>query len=403
MVLPELTPRQRRALALAEALAARNAERAATHDRDGSFPHASYADMHASGYLRLVIPEEFGGAGADLFEMVLAQEQLGRGDGATALAAGMLIQLIGRLAEERSWPAPLFAEVCRTLVAEGGLINSVVTEPELGSISRGGLPRTTAIPAPGGWRVSGHKIFATGGPALRFMVVGVTIPPGPSTPHGETASVVVRADAPGVRLVATWGDSLGLRTAGNDDVFFDEVFVPEGWMVSRRPIGEPAAPGQLPGLNAWSLTVAAVYLGIGQAACDAACDYARNRRPPALTGPIAELPHIQQAIGQMQLQLEAARAVLYSAARTWAEHPALRPELAPQIAAAKYLATNAACAVSEAALRVAGGFSLTRALPLERYFRDARAGLFHPPQDDLALAILGRAALAAGAARGLAP
>lgn len=56
--------------------------------------------------------------------------------------------------------------------------------------------------------------------------------------------------------------------------------------------------------------------------------------------------------------------------------------------------SNAACEATEKALRVAGGFSLTKELPLERYFRDARAGLFQPPQDDLALGQIGRAALA---------
>lgn len=394
MLLDTLSERERRIVALADGLAARNAERAAAHDRDGSFPHASYADLHESGYLRLALPPEHGGEGASLFELVLAQERLGRGDGATALAAGMLVQLLGRVAEERSWPEPLFAAVCREIAAEGGLINSVVTEPELGSISRGGVPRTTAAPAPGGWRVDGHKIFATGGPALRFMLVGVSIAPHARAPQGETASAVVRADAPGVRMEPAWSDSLSLRTVGNDDVYLEGVFVPEGWLIGRRPIGG-AAPGQAPGLNGWGLTVAAAYLGVGQAACDAACDYANSRRPPSLPGPIADLAHIQQQIGQMQIGLDAARAVLHAAARAWAERPELRAALSPQIAAAKYLATNAACAASELALRVAGGFSLTRALPLERYFRDARAGLFNPPQDDLALALVGRAALAA--------
>jgi alkylation response protein AidB-like acyl-CoA dehydrogenase len=97
----------------------------------------------------------------------------------------------------------------------------------------------------------------------------------------------------------------------------------------------------------------------------------------------------------MQIELNAARAVLYDVTRTWVEHPAVRPTLSPQIATAKYLITNAACSVTEAALRIGGGFSLTRDLPLERYFRDARAGLFNPPQDDLALTIVGRAALRA--------
>jgi alkylation response protein AidB-like acyl-CoA dehydrogenase len=392
---PDLTPRQREIVALAAALGARNGERAARHDADGSFPHASYADMHESGYLRLALPRAYGGAGENLYTMVLAQEQLGRGDGATALGAAMLIQLVGRLAEEPSWPEPVFAEVCRALAAEGGLINSVVTEPELGSISRGGVPRTTAAPAPGGWRVRGHKIFATGGPALRYMVVGVALPPSEAAPQGEAASAIIRADAPGVRLEATWGDSLSLRTAGNDDVYLEDVFVPEGWVVWRKAVGAPAPAGQAPGTNGWSLTVAALYLGVGQAACDAACDYANSRRPPSLGGgAIAGLERIQQLVGRMQVRLDGARALLYAAARAWAARPELRPELAPQVAGAKHLAVAAACEASELALQVAGGFSLTRALPLERYFRDARAGLFNPPQDDLALGLIGRAALA---------
>lgn len=394
MSLMPLTASQARIVALARALAARNAERAASHDPSGSFPHASYADMHQAGYLRLAIPTAHGGAGASLFELVLAQEELARGDGATALAAGMLIQLIGKVAEEGGWPEPVFAAVCRELAADGGLINSVVTEPELGSISRGGVPRTTATPVAGGWQITGHKIFATGGPALRFLLVGVVVPPPAGGPAGETASAIVRADSAGVRHEATWGDSLGMRTAGNDDFVFEGAFVPEGWLFGRRPIGAPLPPGKAPGLSGWSLPIAAVYLGIGQAACDAACDYAADRRPPSLPGPIAELPHIQQWLGRMQVGLDAARAVIHATALAWEERPELRASLGPRVAAAKFLATSAACEATELALRVAGGFSMTRALPLERYFRDARAGLFNPPQDDLALAQVGRATLA---------
>ncbi len=394
MSLLPLSEREARIVALADSLAARNAERAARHDRDGSFPHASYADMHQAGYLRLAIPTAYGGEGGSVFELALAQERLARGDGATALAAGMLIQLVGKLAEEGGWPEPVFGAVCRELAAEGGLINSVVTEPELGSISRGGVPRTTATATAGGWLVSGHKIFATGGPALRFLVVGVVLPPSEAAPQGETASAIVRADAPGVAHLATWGDSMSMRTAGNDDFTFDQVFVPEGWLLGRRAVGAPVPAGKAPGMSGWSLPIAAVYLGIGQAACDAACDYASARRPPSLPGPIADLPHIQQWIGRMQVGLDAARAVIHETARAWDAAPELRPALGHRVAAAKYLATTAACEATELALRVAGGFSLTRALPLERYFRDARAGLFNPPQDDLALAQVGRAALA---------
>jgi alkylation response protein AidB-like acyl-CoA dehydrogenase len=387
------TPRQERFIALANELAGRLAERAAAHDRAGTFPLENYADLHESGYLRLVIPREYGGEGADIFEMVLAQERIGCGDGATGVAVGMLVQLLGRLAEERPWPASVFESVCRTIAAEGGLINSVVTEPELGSISRGGTPATQAQPVPGGWRISGHKIFATGAPALRFFVVGLTLPPDEQAPKGYVANAIVRAGSPGLRLESAWGASLSLRTSGSDDVYLEDVFVPDEWVVDRRPIGVALPPSKRPGLNAWGLTIAAVYLGIGQAACDAACEYANNRVPPSLGKPIAELPHIQQWIGTMQVQLDAARAILYNSAQAWEARPEDRNALAAQVAAAKYLCTNAACSASDLALRVAGGFSLTRSLPLERYFRDARAGLFQPPQDDLALGQIGRAAL----------
>ncbi len=391
------TPAQARIIAMADALALRFASRARTHDADSSFPHENWRDLHSSGYLRLVIPNAYGGEGASVLDMVIGQERLGRGCASTALGAGMLISVLGRAVELQSWPEPVLAEICRELAGEGGGLNNCVTETELGSISRGGTPLTQAERVPGGWQVSGHKIFVTGAPALRFLVTGLVLPPDDEAPGGWMASAIVRNPSPGLRIEETWRDALSLRAAGNDDVFYDKVFVRDAWVVERRPIG--AAPkGAPPGANPWALPVAAVYLGVGQAALETACDYARERVPPSLGAPIAGQPHIQQAIGSMQIALDAARTVLRDVARSWDEDAAARPVLAARIATAKYLATNAACTVTETALRVAGGFSLTAALPLERYFRDARAGLFAPPQDDLALGIAGRAALAARAA-----
>ena len=349
--------------------------------------------MHDAGYLRLVIPREYGGEGASVLDMTVAQERLGRGNASTALGAAMLISVLGRAIELRAWPEPVLAEVCRDLAEHGGGINNCVTETELGSVSRGGTPAARAERTEGGWLVSAHKIFVTAAPALRFLVTGVVLPADEAGPRGYTASAIVRAPSPGLRIEPTWAHSLALRSAGNDDVFYDKVFVPEAWLVERRAIGVAGKAG--PGANPWALPLAAVYLGIGQAALEVACDYARTRSPPALGAPIAGQPHIQQWLGSMQIALDAARTVLRDTARAWDEVPDERPALSARIATAKYLCTNAACTVTETALRVAGGFGLTQDLPLERYFRDARAGLFAPPQDDLALGIAGRAALAA--------
>ena len=388
-----LSETQRGMIATADRLARVFAGRAARHDPEGSFPHENFADLHEAGFLRLPMPAAYGGGNATVLDMTHALERLAHGDGSTALVAAMTMSLLGRIVEQQAWPEAILAEVCRTLVAEGGTLNTCVTEPELGSISRGGIPATTATPVQGGWLINGRKIFVTGAPASRFFVTAAVLPAHDGAPQGDLAQAIVRADTPGLRLTDTWHDAMSMRSCGNFDVDYQDVFVADDFVVDRRPIGVALPPERRPGADGWALTIAAVYLGIGQAACDAAADYANARTPPSLGRPIAEQPHIQQWIGQMTAVLDAARAVLYRAAEAWVARPELRAGFGPQIALAKHLCTNAACNATETALRVGGGFSLTRALVLERHFRDARAGLFQPPQDDLALGLIGRTAL----------
>jgi alkylation response protein AidB-like acyl-CoA dehydrogenase len=392
------TGRQRSVMQLAGDLAERFDQRVSQNDLQSVFPQENYRDLHDAGYLRLALPPEFGGDGADVFDMVLAQEILARGDASTALVTGMHLSLLGRVMDSGAWPQDVLAEICTTLAREGGTINNCVTEAELGSISRGGLPSMMGERVHGGWRVSGRKIFVTGAPVLRFLATAVVLPPSDASPQGELVSAIVERGSQGLSLEDTWSGALGLRGCGNYAVNYDAVFVPDARIVERVKIG---GERKRPGTSGWNLPLAAVYLGIGQAACDAACHYANNRVPAALGAPIAGQPHIQQWIGDMDVKLRAARTVLHDTARAWVERSASPAELAPSIAVAKFLCTNAACAVTETALRVAGGFSMTRALPLERYFRDARGGLFQPPQDDLALGMIGRAALDGERARGV--
>jgi alkylation response protein AidB-like acyl-CoA dehydrogenase len=384
------TDRQQAIMRLAGELAARFSERTVQNDPQSVFPQENYRDLHEAGYLRLALPKAYGGDGADVFDMVLAQEILARGDASTALVTGMHFSLLGRVKDGRAWPDDVLGDICTTIARDGGTINNCVTEAELGSISRGGLPSMAGERAEGGWRVTGRKIFVTGAPVLRFLATAVVLPPSDTAPQGELVSAIVEGGAPGLSIEDTWSGALGLRGCGNYAVNYDSVFVPDARIVERVKVG---GERKRPGTSGWNLPLAAVYLGIGQAACDAAAHYANNRVPAALGAPIAGQPHIQQWIGEMDVKLRAARAVLHDTARAWVEGGASPAELGASIATAKFLCTNAACAVTETALRVAGGFSMTRALPLERYFRDARGGLFQPPQDDLALGMIGRAAL----------
>ncbi len=371
-------------MAHVEALSVRFAERAPGHDRAGTFAFENVEDLRAAGLPRLPVPVELGGDGFNLYQCVQVLRRIARADASTALGLAMHFHVVGTLAETRAWPEAAFARLCREIVAHGVLVNSAASEPEMGSPSRGGLPATTATPVPGGFVITGYKRWVTYAPALRYFLVTAQL-------NGGIGVFAVANDAPGLTLIDNWGHSLSLRASGSFDVQLKDVFVPAEWHVEQREVGQ-AKRGGLPA--GWpTCAFAAVYLGVGEGALLALAEYAWQRTPTALGRPIAELPSLQRSIGQMDVTLRAARAVLEEVARRWSEHPAARPAMEAELAAAKHLCTNAAITVTDIALRAAGAGGLEASLPLERHFRDARAGLMHPPQDDRALEVIGKSVL----------
>ncbi|MBX3001964.1 MAG: acyl-CoA/acyl-ACP dehydrogenase [Caldilineaceae bacterium] len=378
------TERQARFMALADSLAERAAARAATHDRAGTFPFDTFRDLHEAGYLALTVPTEYGGCGANVLEVALAQERLARGDGSVALAATMHLGHVGILAQTRSWSPEQFERLCWEVVNEGALINAAASEPDLGSPSRGGLPKTIATRTATGWRLNGRKSWTSLAPALRYFSVMAAVYEEGQAPR--RASFLVRAGTPGLRIEETW-DNLGMRATASHDIVLEDVDLPAHAIRADegpRLVGDP---------RVWGIVSGAVYTGIATAARDFAVKYARERQPNSLPGPIAELQTIQHRIAEIELLLLQSRAVLYSTAEAWLAHPDQHKILAWQLAAAKYLATNNAIKVTDLTLRVVGSAGLSRTLPLERYFRDVRAGLGHPPMDDAALTAIGKAAL----------
>lgn len=379
------TRRQAEFMALADDLAGRIATRAAESDRANTFPFESFDDLRAAGYLALTVPEEYGGRGATPLELALAQERLARGDGSVALAATMHLIFIGMLAQTRAWPPALFERICREVVTEGALINTAASEPDLGSPSRGALPHTTATPTAHGWRLNGRKSWTSLAPALRYFNVLAALHQEGQPPR--RANFLVPAGIAGLRIEETW-DNLGMRSTASHDVVLENVEVPHDALLPGE--GERSAAVDPRG---WAVVTAAVYTGVATAARDFAVHYARNRRPNGMAGPIAELQTVQHKIADIELLLLQSRSVLYGTAEAWDAYPDRQQEIAWQLAAVKHLATNNAIKVTDLAMRVVGSAGLARALPLERYFRDVRAGLGHPPMDDAALTQIGKAAL----------
>jgi alkylation response protein AidB-like acyl-CoA dehydrogenase len=359
------------AIDIAKALAAEVAARADEADRLGKMPSQDVEALKRSGYQSFTVPKRFGGPELSVRTCVEAQLELAKASGSTGLVAGMTMQVVGNARDLGQWSDSDW-ERLGDAACRGGLINSVASERDMGSPSRGGLFQTTAVLGNSGYVVNGHKTWTTGGRHLTHMLVRVTL-------DGAVAVLLIEGDRDGISWENTWEDALSLRASDSHDLTLDQVTVPTGNLIVQnattlRPMWFP-------------MVLAATYLGVATAARDRLVQFALERVPLALGKPIATLPKIQREIGEIDASLMAARALLFEVAENWDQRTYGR------VAAAKQFATRIAADVTDQAIRVAGAQSLTKGLPLERYFRDTRAGTMSPPSGDTAYEAVGREAL----------
>lgn len=358
-----------------EELSQRFLTRAAKIDEEGSFPFENISELKSSGYTELTLPEKFGGEAISLYDLVRFQEYIARGDGATALSIGWHMGIIQDLGEKNIWKESTFQMLCEE-VKKGALINNCASEPQTGSPTRGGKPTTTAIKDGDKWILNGRKTFSTMAPVLDYFNVTATVP--------ETGAIgyflIPRAKA-GVKIVETW-DSITMRGTGSHDLVLNNVEVEEDYQVEWFEPGNKGASG-------WLLHIPACYLGIAQAAQSYAINFAKDYSPNSITGSIIDLPYVKQKVGEMELELLRARHFLYSVAKQW-DHSSEeeRNQLKPELGAVKLAVTNAAIKVVDLAMRVVGAQSLSSKNPLQRYYRDVRAGLHNPPMDDMTILLL---------------
>ncbi len=382
-------------IALAASLAERFAERAPAHDREGSFPHENFADLREAGFLRLTVPRSHGGEGLPLSQFVLVQEQLARGDGSTALALNMHLIRFGAERESPTYPRAWFDELCRGAVEEGRLVNTAATEEGLGSPAGGGVPETLATPVEGGWVLEGRKTFVTLAPELWYMPVLARLAgegEGESDARPRVADFMVLRDDAGVRVDETW-DALGMRASGSHDLVLEGVRLPQERFLGYRNRSAPSPRARASGI--WFvLGVAATTTGVAQAARDYAVGFARTRTPTGLHR-IAAFPGVRRRIARIDLLLQRSRALIADAAAAWEAGPDVEGAMpaGDRAAIAKVDALNNGIEAVDEAMRVVGGVSLQRRHPIERYYRDVRAGLHNPPLEDRALEQLARRAL----------
>ena len=359
---------------LAKDLAVQFRTRASLADQKGALPIEDIKTLEKSGYLKLSVPKKYGGWEVSLKTCVEAQLELAQGSGSTALVAAMTLHVMGHARETLLWPQPIYKKLCEE-ICKGALINAIASEPRLGSPSRGGLPDTFAVINSKHLIINGHKTWASGGEHLNHLLVRLRL-------EDEAVWVLIPSKTKGLRWEKTWGTGLSLRASDSHDLFLENIKVPLENILEQ---------GNKSPANFWfPMLMAATYLGMAIAARDDTIKYALERVPTALGKPIATLPTIQRQIGDIDIQLQAAKALLLQTANEWKGEQ--HQHFLPKAAAAKHFAIETALSVTDKALRVVGAAGLESGLSLERYFRDVRAGIMHPPAGDAALEVVGKEA-----------
>jgi alkylation response protein AidB-like acyl-CoA dehydrogenase len=362
-------------LLLMDELSKRFSTRAHKVDLEGSFPFENIQDLIDTGYTALTVPKRYGGLEISLLEMVQLQEKIAEGDGATALSIGWHMGIIKNLAEKNLWKESVFQKFCEE-VSRGALVNAAATEPNTGSPTRGGKPETAAVKKGDGWIINGRKTFTTMSPMLDFFIVSATI-----NETDQVGNFLIPRNNPGVRIEETW-DSIAMKGTGSHDLYLENVMVDNDSFVEQ--IGREGKRA-----NGWLLHIPACYLGIAKAAKEHAIEFALSYSPNSINKPIIELPNVKQKIGEMELKIMQVEYFLHAVARQWdSSNEQEREMMGPVLGAVKLTVTNAAIEVVDLAMRVVGARSLSLKSPLQRYYRDVRAGIHNPPMDDMTVQLL---------------
>ncbi|HEY2663339.1 MAG TPA: acyl-CoA dehydrogenase family protein [Candidatus Binataceae bacterium] len=379
-------------IALAAELAADFAARAAEHDRNNTFPVENVDRMKHAGYTALLIPSRLGGLGGNLLDFILCQEQLAQGDGATAIAINMHLFPFGAMVQQASL-SPETELFLGHIARDRKIIGGGISEPETGG--NWGFFTTRACRDGDTYVLNGRKSFTSLSPVIDYFMVMATI--ADSAPPSSATFLVPRG-TPGAEIIENW-DTMAMRATASHDLLIKDVRVPLMAKSEERPVGP--VDSEAIALFAWfSLSVAAVYTGIAMAALKFTREFTSRHRPVTLPRPIKYLPAIQFAIGDAEALLAQSRALYLSVAHDYlADRGSFDGEEGlARVVMPKYVATNNAIKILDACMEAVGAHGIMRKFPLERCYRDVRAGVNHPLSNARARELLGKVALGIGLA-----
>ncbi|NND72189.1 MAG: acyl-CoA/acyl-ACP dehydrogenase [Rhodothermales bacterium] len=384
-------------ITLCHELGKRFKERAAKHDREGSFPEDDFADLKEAGLLSIMVPKEYGGFGADFVTYTRALEQLAMGCPSTALTYNMHNIAIGSISEVDLEAIPgrhgremrEFRDWIYKEVVEGQKIfASASSEPGIGA--HFSKMTTKYEPVDGGYVINGKKSWVSMAGYADYYVVAAR-PPVVKSDIPPISFLLVESGNPGYEFKFNW-DVLGMRSTSTNPMTLTDCFVPKDAMFLAS---EGLALFKLAREPHWTIGgYIGVYLGIATAAFNFTVEMLKKKKIPGTTMSKSEDPVIQARVGEMYSRLESARSVVYGAAHLIDTRRGT-PEANAAIHNSKYIVSELGPWLTSWAIRLCGTTAIAKAFPLERLYRDSRCGGLMPATSDECLTYMGKSAFGA--------
>ena len=327
------------------------------------------------GLMGIEVPEEFGGTGASFFTAALVVEELSRVDA----SVGVLVDVQNTLVNNAflRWGGDeIKAKYLPQLTSEkvGAYALS-----EAGSGSDAFALATRAVKADGGFRLTGRKLWITNGGEAEVFIVFANADPSAGY-KGITAFVVEKEF--GGFSVGKKEDKLGIRASSTTELVLEDVFVPAENVLGEVGKGYKTA---IETLNEGRIGIGAQMVGICQGALDATVKYVQEREQFGKR--IGDFQGVQFQIAQMATELEAARLMVYNAARLKdAGLPFLQ-----EAAMAKLFSSQVAQRITSTCIDLYGGYGFTREYPIEKFYRDSKIGTIYEGTSNMQLQTIAKA------------
>jgi alkylation response protein AidB-like acyl-CoA dehydrogenase len=333
-------------------------------DEDSHFPAEIIPKLAEMGFLGVVFPEKYGGAGMGYVEYAIIIEELSRVDGSVGIIVAAHNSLctnhiykFGTEAQRQKYVVPL---------AQGKKLGCwSLTEPEAGSDAGG--TRTRASKQGSCWVINGSKTFTTNG-HYADVCVGMAVTDPSKKSHGISAFIIEK-DTPGFRP-GKKENKLGLRASDTSEVVFTDCRVPGENLLGKEGEG---FINSLQILDGGRISIAALGLGMAQGAYEASVRYAKQRKQ--FGTPIADFQAIQFKLADMATEIEAARLLTYQAA--WLADRAIAAgdhdaRFTRESSMAKLYAGEVAVRVANEAVQIHGGYGFIKDYPAEKFYRDVK-------------------------------